>query len=194
MGAGHFPALCLSVSIHSVDPCGYVGDGIGGLFSSRQVDATPTWRARCEGCQGQASPSAEAPPPHPTPPPGGVEQMCCLGNRWQVLRPRKLLPPRSRPPTPRALAIWCAGTVVEAQCPAQHSQVCPAASHLEGQKGGSSRLSYKPRLPWQRMRGAAPPALLLPGLKPGSAALSSQVASLSLNSPCSNSSTSASMV
>lgn len=86
-----------------------------------------------------------------TPPPlcgvtGGVEQMCCLGNRWQVHRPRKPLPPRSRPPTPRALAIWPAGTVVEAQCPAQHSQACSAASHLEEQKGGSSRLSCEPRL------------------------------------------------
>lgn len=41
------------------------------------------------------------------------------------------LPPRSRPPTPRALAIWRAGTVVEAQCPAQHSQACSAASYRE---------------------------------------------------------------
>lgn len=39
-------------------------------------------------------------PPAPHRVAGGMGQMCCLGNRLQVHRTRKALPPRSRPLEP----------------------------------------------------------------------------------------------
>lgn len=141
----------------------------------RQQPGGPGVRAAKDrpACVLKASPS------HSVGSRGGVEQMCCLGNRWQVHRPRKALPPRSRPPTPRALAIWCAGTVVEAECPAQHSQ--PALLPTTWK-------SRKAVLPASPVSPGFPLLSLLLGLKPGSAALSSEEASLSLSSPCKNSS------
>lgn len=101
--------------------------------------------------------------------------MCCLGNRWQVRGSRKPLPPRSRPPTPRALAIWHAGTArlrPSVRLSTANPPLLPAS--WKSRKDGSSRLSRRiqPCLseseqgPQLRQRW-----LSLPGLKPGSAAL-----------------------
>lgn len=152
-GRGGFPALCLSVSIPSVDPCGSVGGGLGGLcllFEAGGWRQQPGGRARCEGCPGPASPCAEAPPPITLWGHGGrgtdvLSWQQMAGAQAQEASSSKVTSSDSQ--SPGNLVCGRCDAVVEAPCPAQHSQACSAASHLEEQKGGSNRLSREPRLP-----------------------------------------------